>query len=113
MEDTSNHILPKGIDERIRPAVEVLNKHGFKTFESCEGGEGHCFYEPTVRFEGTEFDLIRAYEICQLENLPVYEVKRVFRKSSIYKDNNSYNTLPIGQVWEAPFNEITFISFAL
>lgn len=104
--------LPSNIDPLILPVVQMLNKYGFKTFESCQGGDGHAFFEPTVRFEGTEFDLIRAYEICVLHNFPVYEAKRVFRKSSIYKENNSIDTLPIGDVWDSPFNEITFVTSA-
>ena len=98
-----------GLDEGIKDAVRILRTHGFKTFESCQGGEGHCFFEPTIRFEGTEFDLIRAYTICELYNLPVYQVRRVFRKTSIYKDNNSINALPFGEEWDIPFNEITFL----
>jgi hypothetical protein len=70
----------KYIDPLILPAVEILNTHGFKTFESCQGGEGHCYAEPTVRFFGSDFDLIRAYEICQSYRLNVYEAKRVFIK---------------------------------
>ena len=102
--------LPHNIDEKILPAVRILNEHGFKTFESCEGGEGHVFNQPTIRFEGSEFDLIRAFEICQLYRLPVYEVKRVYRKTAIYKDEDSLHPHLLGEVWETPFNEITFIS---
>jgi hypothetical protein len=102
--------LPHNIDEKILPAVKILNEHGFKTFESCEGGEGHLFHEPTVRFEGSEFDLIRAFEICQLHGLPVYEVKRVYRKTPVYINDNTSTVHQIGEAWETPFNEITFIS---
>ena len=99
------------IDELILPVVEILNNHGFKTFESCQGGKDHAFFEPTVRFEGNEFDLIRAYEICQLYNLPVYEVRRVYRKTPVYKNDNTANVSQIGETWETPFNEITFLPF--
>lgn len=76
-----NFSFPKDeIDRLILPAVEILNKHGFKTFESCQGGDGHCFPEPTVRFEGSEFDLIRAHEICEYYGLPVAAGRRVFRR---------------------------------
>lgn len=91
------------------PAVEVLNNHGFKTFESCQGGEGHAFLEPTVRFEGTEFDLMRAYEICELYNLPVFQVRRIFRKTPVYVNDNTANVRQIGEAWESPFNEIIFL----
>lgn len=101
--------LPKGLDEKIKPAVEILNRHGFKTFESCQGGEGHAFFEPTVRFEGSEFDLIRAYEICELYKLPVFEVRRVYRKTPVYINDNTPSVRQIGETWDNPFNEIIFI----
>ena len=77
-------MLPHTLDPLIRPVVELLNAHGFKTYESCQGGEGHCYQEPTVRFFGSEFDLIRAYEICKCYNINVYEAKRVFIKEDVY-----------------------------
>ena len=40
------------LDEGIREAVAVLVANGVETFESCEGGPGHAFPEPTIRFEG-------------------------------------------------------------
>jgi hypothetical protein len=97
------------IDKKILPAVEVLNKHGFKTFESCEGGEGHSYAEPTVRFFGSEFDLIRAFEICEVYKLAVLEAKRVYRREDIYKENKSENNIACGASWENPFNELTFV----
>jgi hypothetical protein len=102
--------LPDDIDPLILPAVMVLNRHGFKTFESCQGGDGHAFFEPTIRFEGTEHDLIRAYEICKLYHLPVFEVRRVYRKTPIYVNDNTPDAQNIGDVWETPFNEIVFIN---
>ncbi|MDP4148912.1 MAG: hypothetical protein Q8937_08140 [Bacteroidota bacterium] len=94
------------IDEKIRPAVDILNDHGFVTIESCEGTEGHGYPEPTVRFEGTEFDLIRAYEVCAAYNLCVLEVKRVYRKCTSIYDKSGQKILGMG--WEPPINEITF-----
>jgi hypothetical protein len=40
------------LDPGIAPAVLVLRDAGVETFESCEGGEGHSYPEPTVRFHG-------------------------------------------------------------
>lgn len=102
--------LKDQIDPKILPAVEVLNNHGFKTFESCEGGKGHCYPEPTIRFEGNEYDAMRAYEICQLYCFPVHEVKRVFRKTPLYNNDNTPDVHLMGEVWEQPFNEITFLA---
>ncbi len=95
------------VDERIRIPVQILNKHGFETFESCQGGEGHCFSEPTIRFFGSEFDCIRAFELLQAHGLCVYETKRVFRKVDI--DTTNKKTLLRNKVyWDKPFNEIVF-----
>ena len=98
-----------GLDPLIAPVVEILNSHGFKTFESCQGGEGHCFPEPTVRFEGNEFDLLRAFEICEMYGIAVLSGKRVFRKSPVYKNDMSPDVTQIGHTWESPFNELTFL----
>ena len=93
------------LDDGIRKAVSVLREYGFETFESCEGGNGHCYAEPTVRFFGDDFDLIRAWEICTLNGLQVFEAKRVYRKTDLYKNDLESK----GLCWDKPFNEIVFI----
>jgi hypothetical protein len=40
------------VDAGIEAIVRVLWSNGVETFESCEGGPGHSFLEPTVRFPG-------------------------------------------------------------
>jgi hypothetical protein len=97
------------VDNGIRPAVEILNRHGFKTFESCEGGNDHAFADAVVRFEGNEFDLLRAYEICECYRLCVNECKRVYRKIDVYKKDNISDEISIGKSWDKPFNEIIFL----
>lgn len=101
--------LPHDIDKHILPVVEILNHYGFKTFESCQGGNDHCFDKPTIRFEGNELDLIRACEICELEGYIVEDARRVYRKTPVYRDDNTPLVKMIGKVWETPFNEITFL----
>lgn len=100
---------PDNIDPLILPVVKILNEHGFKTFESCQGGEGHCVPEPMVRFEGTEMDLMRAFEICRLYGLPVHEGRRVYRKTPVYVNDNTPNVQQIGETWDTPFNEIALL----
>ncbi len=39
------------LDARIRDVVLMLRDHGFNTFCSCEGGNGHSFERPTVQME--------------------------------------------------------------
>jgi len=41
------------IDMGIVRAVRILRTAGIPTYESCEGGEGHVFAEPTIKFGGT------------------------------------------------------------
>jgi len=93
------------LDKGIRPVVEILHQHGFKTFESCQGSDGHCFTEPTIRFWGSEFDCIRAWEVCEAYKIRVSTVRRVFEKQPFY-DASEENVL--GSNWIDPFNEITF-----
>jgi hypothetical protein len=63
------------------------------------------FFEPTVRFFGSEFDLIRAFEICIINKFEVYEAKRVYRKVPLYDEKE----LKVkGLSWDKPFNELIF-----
>jgi hypothetical protein len=48
--------LPE-LDPGIGPYVDVLRAAGIETFESCEGGDGHAYAEPTVRFAGGREEL--------------------------------------------------------
>jgi len=97
------------LDNGIRPAVEILISHGFETIESCEGGNGHAFPDPTVKFLGSEFDLIRAYEVCECYNLNVLAVRRVYTKSEVYSQDNTKKAHAIGLAFERPTNEIVFV----
>jgi len=45
--------IPGRLDKGIRKAVEIFQTCGIETFESCEGGIGHSYPEPTIRFYGT------------------------------------------------------------
>ena len=42
------HIDPRDLDAGIRDTVVLLNREGFKTFTSCEGGRGHAFQHETI-----------------------------------------------------------------
>lgn len=84
----------KRLDGRIRPVVRLLCENGIETFESCEGGKGHAFYEPTVRFHGGQPEGFRALAIALQHGLKVSELRR-------------YYTLidgePVGPHWEMTF----------
>lgn len=49
-----------------------------ETFESCEGGIGHAFPEPTVRFHGDHSEGYRAVAAAMQAGLPVAELRRVW-----------------------------------
>ena len=52
------------LDEGIREIVVTLIAHGVETYESCEGGEGHSYPEPTVRFEGDLSEGLRVASVA-------------------------------------------------
>src|SRR5579859_1751142 len=82
----------EGLDPGIRKAVERLQASGIETFESCEGGPGHSFPEPTVRFHGTPEAGWRAVGICLAYGLPILFLRRVW----YITDGNE----PNGPQWE-------------
>jgi hypothetical protein len=66
------------LDAGIKRAVEVLVKAGIETYESCEGGKGHSYPEPTVCFFGTPGAGYRALAVALDHDLPVKAIKRVW-----------------------------------
>ena len=66
------------LDPGIRSVVEVLIAAGIETFESCEGGNGHSYPEPTVRFEGDDSEGLRAVSVAMANGLPVYALRRAW-----------------------------------
>jgi len=70
--------LDMPLDAGIEWAVHALRSAGIETYESCEGGPGHVFAEPTVRFHGQAAEGYRAVAIALQQRLPVYAVKRVW-----------------------------------
>ena len=66
------------LDKGIEAAVKVLRAGGIETFESCEGGVGHSYPEPTVRFHGDYSEGFRAFAVATLANLPVTSLRRLY-----------------------------------
>ena len=96
-----NEISPY-LDDGIREAVRVLMYNGINTFESCEGkskkkyfGKEHCFFEPTIKFEGDVFECIRVMDICVKNKLNVFCSNLVLNR--------------IEGVLEKPHGEVVFI----
>jgi len=69
--------LPE-LDPGIAPYVDALREAGVETFESCEGGEGHCYAEPAVRFSGDLGDGFRAVAVALEHGFPVQSIRRVW-----------------------------------
>jgi hypothetical protein len=66
------------LDSGIRKAVVALRSKGVETFESCEGGIGHAFSEPTVRFHGDRAEGFRALSIAMNCGLCVKDIRRIW-----------------------------------
>ena len=66
------------VDPGIRDIVLVLRSNGVETFESCEGGEGHSFVEPTVRFHGDAWAGYRAFAVAMENGLSVSSLRRAY-----------------------------------
>jgi hypothetical protein len=66
------------LDDGIREIVHILVANNVETFESCEGTAGHCFPEPTVRFEGETSEGLRALSVALENGLPVFRLRRAW-----------------------------------
>ena len=66
------------LDPDIAPYVAALLEAGVETFESCQGGEGHAFPEPTIRFHGLREEGLRAAAAAFEAGLPVSHLRRVW-----------------------------------
>ena len=84
------------LDNGIRRAVRVLMENGVEAFESCEGGPGHSYTEPTVRFDGALNAGWYAIGICLAFGLPVLALRRIW---PVIRNE------PTGPFWEVVFRE--------
>ena len=91
-EDTFSPALDKGIAEFVR----ILRNAGVETFESCEGGPGHSFPEPTVRFHGNVGAGHYAIGVALVHALPVSELRRTWDVEA---------GCPTGPCWELVFRK--------
>lgn len=85
------------LDGGIGKFVERFRLCGIETFESCEGGKGHAYPEPTIRFHGTPEAGWRAVGACLAYGLPIAELRRVWE----VLDANEVT----GPYWEVTFRE--------
>lgn len=82
------------LDKGIARFVDVLSTHEVETYESCEGGEGHAYLEPTIRFHGERGEGFRALGIALNHRLPVKELRRLW----VISDGE-----PASATWEIVF----------
>jgi hypothetical protein len=82
------------IDRGILREVTILRDNGIETFESCEGGSGHSFPEPTVRFHGGQAEGFKALAVALENGLRVDQLRRYYQIQS---------GEPAGPYWELTF----------
>jgi uncharacterized membrane protein len=77
-------MMPKSfyakLDRGIRFAVRVLHAHGFETCQSCQGGKGHPYAEPSVDLPLNSTDGVVFGALCALSahGLPVSSIAIVW-----------------------------------
>ncbi len=88
----------RGLDPGIRFAVRVLHAAGFDTCQSCQGGDGHSYLEPTVDMVagGDDADGFGALAALAEFGLPV---------SGIAIFWNIKNGLPYEKLWRITFSK--------
>ncbi len=84
----------EGLDEEIRPYVVALNQGGIETFESCQGGKGHTYPEPTIRFHGDSSEGFKGLAVAMRASLPIAELRRTWPIN---------DGVPTGPHWEMTF----------
>ena len=83
-----------GLDAGIARYVEVLREAGVETFESCQGGAGHAYTEPVVRFFGDRGEGLRALGVALTHGFPVSDLRRFWQIT---------DGEPSGPYWELSF----------
>lgn len=86
-----------GLDAGIRFAVRVLHAAGFETCQSCQGGEGHAYPEPSIEMVATGDDArgFGALDALRQYGLPVSAVAIVW---------NIANGHPFEKLWRITFS---------
>lgn len=103
MKDDLEHFAPDvvtPIDPGIRRAVMILRRGGVETFESCQGGPGHAFPEPTVKFHGGQGAGYRALAVALEHGLPV----KILQRGYYVHDGNLE-----GPWWELVFHTTVLV----
>jgi hypothetical protein len=85
-----------GIDPGIRFAVRVLHAAGIETCQSCQGGQGHCYLEPTIEMVcgGDDATGFAALHALNTYVLPVQDIAILWPVK---------NGLPYERLWRITF----------
>ncbi len=86
----------KGLDSGIKKYVEILRSDGIETYESCEGGAGHAYPEPTICFYGQIGEGFRALAVAIENGLPVSELRQFWSIEDLQ---------PTGPDWAITFSK--------
>jgi hypothetical protein len=92
----------RGLDKGIRFAVRVLHAAGIHTCQSCEGGDGHSYTEPTVDVlpKGWgDSEGFKALAVLQEYDLPVKSVSILW---------NVDRGLPVERIWRVTFSDTMY-----
>ena len=81
------------LDSGIRFPVRLLHSHGIATGQSCEGGEGHAYFVPTIDLPDAEPAFAAADYLCEC-GLPVMAVSRFW---------DYEGGLPLAPIWRITF----------
>ena len=92
-----DHSYSPPLDKGIKHEVEILAEGGIETYESCEGGIGHCYPEPTIRFYGERSEGFKALAIALQNGLKPSALRRIW---------NIIDGEPVGPDWEMTFTHI-------
>jgi hypothetical protein len=77
--DLAKTICPNTpLDLGIVRVVATLRDAGIRTYESCEGGDGHSFRRPTVKLYGSQGEGWRALALCMDYGYPVLRFERTW-----------------------------------
>jgi hypothetical protein len=86
----------EGLDPGIAAYVHAFREAGVQTFESCQGGPGHAFAAPTIRFAGQREEGFRVLALALELGFPVRAIQRYWAVN---------DGEPCGPDWEIVFKE--------
>lgn len=78
-EELARMICPSSpLDVDIAWPVHMLRERGIHTTESCQGGEGHAFPDPSIKIAGSHGEGWRALSVLRDYRVPVMHLCRTW-----------------------------------